>query len=213
MYSCSLSACWFHLSNPLLSVEWRVWFRRIHTSVRPCNADTSSQPADFGYRGPALHSAYPHLLLPRSLSFSLLCDTLPIFKERKIDQEWKPGLEGEGERDCKWQRGEEWERASGRRNKKRKETLLANLCYRCASSFHCCSLSVKKDILTAFLSISFFSLIFFCGNHMLWLLPFTSYLIDCAHHLKEWDMRLWWIKTMPISSELNNYVCPISKQI
>lgn len=144
MYSCSPSARCFHLSSPLLSVEWRVWFRRIHTSVHPCNADTSSQPADFGYRGPALHSAYPHRLLPRFLSSSLLCDTLPIFKERKIDQEWKLHLEGEGEWDCKWQRGDERERASGRRNEKRKEALLANLCYRRPSSLHCHSLSVKK---------------------------------------------------------------------
>lgn len=75
---------------------------------------------------------------------------------------------------------------------------------------HC---QLKKDILTAFLSIYllfFFSALTSAGNICVRLLP----LIDCTHaHIlrKNGIYDEGELKAMPISSELNNYVCPISK--
>lgn len=153
----------------------------IHQCTRAMLTPHLSLPT-LATEGPALHSAYPHLLLPSLPLLSLFCVTpCPSLKERKIDQEWKLGLGGEGERDCKWQRGEGegegiWKKES---EEKKKETLVANLCYRYASSFHCCSLSVKKRHSHSFLvDISFFfPALTSAGTICVRLLP----LIDCTH--------------------------------
>lgn len=165
----------------------------IHQCTRAMLTPHLSLPT-LATEGPALHSAYPHLLLPSLPLLSLFCVTpCPSLKERKIDQEWKPGLGGEGERDCKWQRGEgEGEGIWKKESEEKKETLLANLCYRYASSFHCCSLSVKKRHSHGFfvdISSFFFFSPHFRGEHMCKTFTF-NWLHTCTHFAKEWD--IWW---------------------
>lgn len=176
IHSCSPSVHRFHLSNPLLSVGWRVWFHCIHTSVHPCSADTSSQPTDFGYWGPALHSAYPTAdSFLHFLSSSLLCDTPPVFKERKTDQERPLVFRKRRECDIASDRGEKrgWGHLEGGIRREKRCVLLI---YAIAVPhlFIVTSCQLKKDILIAFLSMLLFSLIFLCGDHMIWLLPLIA---------------------------------------
>lgn len=68
----------------------------------------------------------------------------------------------------------------------RREKRRFSLIYAIATAhlFIVAACQLKKDIPTAFLSISFFSLIFF--DHMLRLLP----IIDCTCYFKDQDMPL-----------------------
>lgn len=176
IHSCSPSVHRFHLSNPLLSVEWRVWFHCIHTSVHSCSADTSSQPTDFGYWGPALHSAYPTAdSFLHVLSSSLLCDTPPVFKERKTDQERPLVFRKRRECDIASDRGERrgWGHLEGGIRREKRCVLLIYV-IAVPHLFIVTSWQLKKDILIAFLLMLLFRLIFLRADHMIWLLPLIA---------------------------------------